>query len=511
MERYTLRKYLELLEEEGLVEYSSLRDAGGAELVHLTYASGHAVPGTLFLCKGAAFKEEYLMEAIQRGATAYVSEQRYEACGQVPHIIVNNMRKAMAVLSKKFYGAPDERLKVVGVTGTKGKTTTAYYIKAILDAYQRDQGRQPSGLISTIETYDGCRCQESRLTTPESPELFGHFRNAADSGLQYMTMEVSSQALKYQRVRKITFDVGVFLNISEDHISPAEHQDFEDYFSSKLSIFRQTGTACVNLDSDHAQQVLKAARMAGHIVTFGTKGEPDILGRDVRMQQGHLSFEVVCKEFTRRFELAMHGLFNVENALAAIAAAYSMGIPAEYMERGLAQARVRGRMEQYCSADGKVAAIVDFAHNRLSFEKLFDSVMLEYPGWRLVSIFGCPGGKAYNRRRDLGLIAGLYSQKLYLVADDPGTEAPMEISREIGRYAEIVGCPYECIEDRGQAIRKAIHEATEKTVILVLGKGSEAWQKYGRISYPCPADGEYVEQGMQEYDKRNCRKNAVAV
>ena len=511
MERYTLREYLDLLRAEGLVEESSLQNAGGTELTHLTYASGQAVPGTLFLCKGAAFKEAYLMEAIQRGAAAYVSERCYETCGQVPHIIVNNMRKAMAVLAKKFYGAPDEQLKVVGVTGTKGKTTTAYYIKAILDAYLKEEGEQPCGLISTIETYDGQRCEESRLTTPESPELFGHFRNAVDSGLKCMTMEVSSQALKYQRVRKITFDVGVFLNISEDHISPAEHQDFEDYFSSKLSIFRQTGTACVNLDSDHALRILQAARMAKRVVTFGTKGEPDILGRNVRMQQGQLSFEVVCKEFTRRFELAMHGLFNIENALAAIAAAYSMGIPAKYMEKGLAGARVKGRMEQYCSANGKIAAIVDFAHNRLSFEKLFDSVMLEYPGWRLVSIFGCPGGKAYNRRRDLGLIAGLYSQKLYLVADDPGTEDPMEISQEIGQYAEIVGCPYECIEDRGQAIQKAIHEATEKTVILVLGKGSEARQKYGKVARPYPTDGEYVEQGIREYDNRTCRKNALAV
>lgn len=505
-----LREYLELLKKEGLVTGYRLYRKDAIIIRHLGYASQEARQNTLFLCKGAAFKREYLTEAMQRGAAAYVSEKNYELEGDVPFIIVKSMRKAMAVLAKAFYEEPDEQLFLTGVTGTKGKTTTVYYIRAILDEYLKRQGTEtvPSGLMSTIEAYDGNR-EESVLTTPEAPELFRHFRNAVDAGIRHMTMEVSSQALKYQRVRNLKFDVGVFLNISEDHISPAEHADFEDYFSAKLSLFRQTRTACVNLDADHADRILAAARKAERVLTFGTKGNPDILGSNIRMENGRVTFDVTCREFRRTFSLAMHGRFNVENALAAVCVATAMGIPADCMEEGLKKTRVQGRMEEYRSADGRLTAIVDFAHNRLSFERLFDAVLQEYPGHQIITVFGCPGGKAYNRRRDLGLLAGLFSDRVFLTADDPGVESPEKIAREIGGYLEVVGCPHEYIEDRGQAIQRAIRAMEEKTVLLVLGKGNENRQKYGKISYKCPTDGEFVQIGIREYD-RKCACRAVA-
>lgn len=505
-----VKQYLELLKNEGLVLSYNLCQQEGAEIHHMTYASGDVKASTMFLCKGAGFKREYLLDAMQRGAVAYVSEKYYEVDENVPYILVKSMRKAMPVLAKAFYESPDEELGLTGVTGTKGKTTCVYYIRAILDEYLRAKGEALSGLISTIETFDGVECKESELTTPESLELFQHFRNTVDSGMKHMTMEVSSQALKYHRVRKIKFDVGVFLNISEDHISPVEHKDFEDYFSAKLSLFKQTKTACVNLDSDYAKRILAAARMSEKVITFGTKGNPDILGSNIRMENGSISFDVTCRDFKRRFRLAMHGMFNVENALAAIAAAYAMGIPAEYMAAGLAKTKVSGRMEEYATADGKLQVIVDFAHNRLSFEKLFESVLMEYPGYRVVTIFGCPGGKAFNRRRDLGLLAGLFSEKVYLAADDPGMEAPEDIAREIGEYLEVVGCPYEYIEDRGQAIQHAIREIKGKTVLLVLGKGNEARQKYGKVSYKFPTDGEFVKIGIQEYNRKQYVRTAGA-
>lgn len=499
----TIKQYLELLRKEGLVVSDCLYGCEERIIRQMTYASGDVGEDTLFLCKGAAFKKEYLEEALEKGAVAYVSEQYYETGREVPCILVSSMRKAMPVLAKVFYRQPDEQLLLTGVTGTKGKTTTVYYIRGILDAYLKAAGERASGMISTIETYDGVSCEESKLTTPESMELFRHFRNAADTGIHHMTLEVSSQALKYQRVRKLRFDVGVFLNISEDHISPAEHEDFEDYFSAKLSLFKQTKTACVNLDSDYAERILAAARMSGKVITFGTKGRPDILGKNICIKNGKISFDAVCKDFEQHFTLDMHGMFNVENALAAIAAAYAMGIPAAYMVEGLEKTRVSGRMEEFASADGKLHAIVDFAHNRLSFERLFDSVMTEYPGWRIRTVFGCPGGKALNRRRDLGLIAGLFSEKVYLTADDPGRESPADIAEEIGNYLEVVGCPYTYIEDRGQAILQAIREMPEKTVLLVLGKGNETRQKYGSISCKCPADAEFVRLGIREYDRRS--------
>jgi len=200
----------------------------------------------------------------------------------------------------------------------------------------------------------------------------------------------------------------------------------------------------------------------------------------------------------------MHGLFNIENALAAIATAYVYKIPVKYMVAGLANVKVDGRMEQYTCEEERITAIVDYAHNRLSFERLFDSVLIEYPGYKIVSVFGCPGGKAYNRRRDLGLIAGLFSKQVYLVADDPGTENARAIADEIGKYMDIVGCPYEFVDDRGEAIRRAIAEADENTVVLVLGKGNEGHQKYGDLTYPYPSDSEFVKQGIGQR-KKNVR------
>lgn len=497
----TLGRYAELLKRERQLITSCLGNKNEIEVRQLSCDSKKVEPGTLFICKGAAFKAEYLQEALKQGACGYVSEQEYDVDGEVPHIIVKSMRKVMPLLAKAFCEDADEYLKLVGVTGTKGKTTTSYYVKAILDEYLKVQQGQPSGLISSIETYDGKSVEESMLTTPEPLDLFKHLKNAKDTDIEYVTMEVSSQGLKYHRVRKLQFEVGVFLNIAEDHISPIEHENFEDYFSAKLSIFKQTKTACVNMDSEHAARILKAARLAERIVTFGTKGNPDILGYNIRTKRGHLCFSVRCKEFRGDFILAMRGRFNIENALAAIAVAYTLGIPKEYMVLGLAKAKVDGRMEQYESSDGKVTAIVDFAHNKLSFEKLFDSVMLEYPKHKVTTIFGCPGNKAYNRRKELGLLAGLYSGKLYLVPDDPGTERPEAIAAEIGEYAETVGCPYEYMEDRGAAIMQAIEAVDEKTIILVLGKGNERRQKYGKEIYKCPSDGEYVQEGLKKYER----------
>ena len=206
-------------------------------------------------------------------------------------------------------------------------------------------------------------------------------------------MEVSSQALKYGRVAGIAFDVGVFLNISEDHISPVEHKSFKDYFCSKLQLFHQVRTAVVNLDSEFSRTVLMEASSAGRILTFGTKPGADIYGHDVCVENGKVRFSVTCDRFEGEFSLAMHGIFNVENALAAIAVAYACELPFATMQKGLAGVTVDGRMEEYSSRDQKLKAIVDYAHNGLSFEKIFDSVRVEYPDYKIVSVFGCPGGK----------------------------------------------------------------------------------------------------------------------
>lgn len=502
----TVGSVRDLLGERGLlVSFQGNENAEKQEIVWMTYDSRRVKPGTLFFCKGKGFCSKYLEDAVADGCIAYVIEEGsgiQAPSSPVSCLEVRDIRKAMAVLGADFFGYVPGQPFLTGITGTKGKTTTAWYLKGMLDAWEKERGGRETGMISSVQNYDGRLREDAVMTTPEALILQEHLAHAREEGLEYMTMEVSSQALKYKRVRELRFQVGIFLNISEDHISPGEHADFEDYFSSKLSIFRQTETACVNLDSQEAERILKAARKARRTVTFGRSSEADIRYHDIRMENGRITFEVECDRFKETFSLAMRGVFNIENAAAAIAAAYVYGVPVHCMKEALENVRVPGRMETYFSRDGRICGIVDFAHNRLSFERLFDAVYQEYPQYRrIVCVFGCPGSKALNRRRDLGLIAGLFSDKVYLTTDDPASEQVQDIAAETGRYVELAGCPCEYIEDREQAICRAVEECgVEKTLILVLGKGSEKFQKIGGKAYAYPTDAELLEQAIRQRD-----------
>lgn len=474
------------------------------QILWLTCDSRAVVPGTLFICKGAAFREEYLREAAEKGSIAYISEQEYAVGKGLAAFLVSDVRRAMAAVSALFFGYVPGEPKLTGITGTKGKTTTAWYLKAMLDTWEAEQGKPETGLISTVINYDGKRRQDAVMTTPEAPVVHELLANARQTGLRYLTMEVSSQALKYKRVRELRFDVGIFLNISEDHISPQEHRDFGDYFSSKLSIFRQTGTACVNLDADHAQKILDAARKAERVVTFGRHPRADYRYSEVDKSGSRISFRVTCGRFSERFELAMRGGFNVENAVAAIAAADVYGVPVHCMRQALARTTVPGRMETFASSDGEICGIVDFAHNRLSFEKLFDAAYQEYSQYgRIITIFGCPGGKALNRRRELGVIAGLFSDYVCVTSDDPGTECQEHIAAEVRGYVEMTGCVCTCIPERAEAVRAMIAYAKAqngKSLILLLGRGSEKYQRFGEGLREYPTDARLMSEALGEYN-----------
>lgn len=503
MKFYNMQTYADILKEQGMLAGYELYGKGSKEIRVLTYNSKEVEADTAFICKGAAFKPVYLREAVEKGAVLYISEKEFELEAEVPYILVKDIRKAMAVLANLFYNKPWEDLTVIGVGGTKGKSTSAYYMKAVVDDYMEEQNKKTSAVISSIDIYDGLKTIESHITTPEAVELQRYLRNALNCGIEYAEMEVSSQALKYHRVDGMKFDAAIFLNISEDHISPIEHEDFEDYFSSKLLMFEKTKTAVVNMDADYAERILAAAKAAQQAVTFSTKDEKaDFYAYNIRKEGHETKFSVRCSEFDEEFILTMPGLFNVENALGVITAAVKLGIPREYIHSGLLRARSSGRMELYASRDKNIMAIVDYAHNKLSFEKLFSSMKEEYPDYSIISIFGCPGKKAFIRRRDLGTVAGKYSKKVYLAAEDPGYEPVEDISKEIAQYVEAQGCPYELIEDRGEAIKAAIESAEGKTLLLVTGKGGETRQKYGSEYIDCPSDVEYVEKYLAEYDLR---------
>lgn len=499
----TLGVYCALLQREGLLAVPPLRSFPMSQEVRsVSDNSQHVISNTLFVCKGAHFKPEYLVQAAQSGALAYVSETPYPDV-DLPCIQVTDIRRALPLLAVQFYHDPSQRLPVIGITGTKGKSTTTYYLKYILDAYLA-QRNSACGVISSIDTYDGVEQFESHLTTPEPIELQRHFSNAIQSGLGYMVMEVSSQALKYHRTLGTHFAASCFLNIGEDHISPVEHTDFEDYFQSKLKLFAQTQTACVNLDADHAPRILSAAhRSAAKALTFSRRDRwADVFARRVRKVGEHITLQVEAGHLSGHYQLSMPGMFNVENALAAITICLALNIPQWAVQQGLEQAQVPGRMEVFQSTDRRVVAVVDYAHNRMSFEALFRSVAEEYPKRRIVTVFGCPGKKAFDRRRDLGEVSGKHSQFVILTEEDSGEENTMDICREIAAHVEAAGCPYDIQPNRGEAIRQAVLGCKTPSVLLITGKGAETRQKRGLEYIETPSDVDYVRTFLEEYEAR---------
>lgn len=496
--------YLQLLQRKGLLK----QPISGGDLsrrVLLVSCDSRAVAkDTLFICKGAHFQVSYLQAAADRGAFAYLSEQRYPEVN-LPCVLVTDIRETMALLADYYYEHPSSKLNVVGITGTKGKSSTTYYLKYIFDEYLSASRKPESGVVSSIDTYDGVERFESHLTTPEPLDLQRHFHNAVSSGIEYLSMEVSSQALKYGRVRDVEFAATLFLNIGMDHISPIEHPDFEDYFSAKLKIFSQGAVACVNLDSEHAERVVEAARKSSpRVITFSDKdATATVYASQVRKSGNDILFRVKTPRYSREFRLTMPGLFNVQNALAALAVCEGLGIPEQYAYAGLMKARVPGRMEIYTNANEQVICIVDYAHNRLSFEKLFQSVSEEYPGRRIVTVFGCPGKKAFDRRRDLGEISGRYSDLVIITEEDAGEEPVLDICRDIAQWVEREGCDYSIEPDRGEAIRQAIMGCEAPSILLITGKGAETRQKRGTEYIDCPSDVEYTHTYLQEYDVKH--------
>ena len=496
---YRLSEYLEMLRKNGLDPVCDLSDEiSSVEIMNLTCDSREVTPQTLFICKGANFQPRYAVQALSSGAVACIGESRID--GAEPFILVNNVRHAMALTARMFFEDAPSELIMAGITGTKGKSTTSHFLNSILNRWMEETSRPETAIVSTILTYDGKEKFESHLTTPEPIDVYRHCRNAADSGISHMVLEVSSQALKYERVEGIRFSVGCFLNIGIDHISPVEHSDFEDYFSSKLRIFDVSDCVCVNSESDHFDRIMEYGTGRTRIVTFGSRPEDDIYCSCIHKEGHSTAFHVRTPDYETDFSLSMPGIFNVSNALASIAMAYVLGVPEQCVVSGLAEAHAPGRNEVFSSRDGEVIGIVNYAHNQLSYEATFTSAQFEYPGKKLVAVFGAAGGRAEMRRRDLPVTAEKYCDLILVTEDDPGIEPLQKISSEIA--ANISKCPFEIIDDRGEAIKRAILDRSlGPRVVIAMGKGDSTYMARGFDFVDYPSDTEFMNRYLKEYDE----------
>ena len=497
----TLQSLAELLREEDLLARDELIDPAQRVLVSGADCDSRvAAPGHVFVCKGAAFKPAYLSAAVEAGAVAYLCDEALaptlrEACPDTPALVATDLRRAMALVSAQSWGHPDKSISVLGITGTKGKSTVAYMLRTILDAGKTGSG---CGIMGSIDTYDGLEGFESVNTTPESPDLWRHLANTRDSGLPCMVMEVSSQALKYDRVVDLAIDVACFLNIGRDHISPLEHPSFEDYFESKLRIFDQARAAVVNLDMDHASEVMARAQRCEQVVTFSAAGaeDADIWASGIHSELGKVSFVVHTPRGEREMCVSMPGLFNVDNALAAIAMCELAGVDDALIAEGLAHVRVPGRMELIETGDPKVCALVDYAHNKLSYQRFFSSVSEEFAGRKIIALFGAPGDKAQERRRELPQEASKWADLIIYTEEDPAHERTEDICAEMAANTP-EGQAFEVICDRPTAIARAVEAAfaaPEGAVVCLLAKGDETRQHEGDRFVPCETDGAIFER-----------------
>ncbi|MBY4797439.1 UDP-N-acetylmuramoyl-L-alanyl-D-glutamate--2,6-diaminopimelate ligase [Collinsella sp. AGMB00827] len=453
---------------------------------------------TLFVCKGAAFKRDYLLSAIASGAVGYVSAHDYDV--DIPLLLVSDIRRALAVVADAAYGHPSAALKICALTGTKGKTTCAYYLNHLLCERARALNKPQPGLFSTVEYFDGIESGGSQLTTPEPFQLHERFSHARDAGLEQIIMEASSQALKYDRTYGITFAVGAFLNIGRDHISPIEHPNFEDYLTSKLRIFNQSETAVVNLDMDFADRVLAAAQTCEHLITYSlTNPKADIYVEHLSHTSAGMTGLVHTPGFTREMHFATPVAFNVSNALATIACALALGTEEQFIVHAFEDMQVPGRMKLIPSPDGSILGVVDYAHNGMSLSALLKGLKESYPDREIIAVFGATGGKGADRRRTMGEAAGQLADNVIVTEDDPGPEDSREICNTIAECVAAEGrIQAEIILDREQAIRAAVDQAKRPAVVVIAGKGDDAYMLRNGVREPYTPDSVTLKAALDE-------------
>ena len=500
-----------------------LRGTKETMIAGITADSRCVTPGMAFFClKGTAHDgADHAGEATERGASALIFEaeggeglwkergQSYEAFeaglgvrarnilasapGGVTVVCVEDARKAFALACDAWYGHPSRELVTIGVTGTKGKTTTTYLIKSILE----NAGRRV-GLIGTNEVIVGLKHYEAGNTTPDALQLQAYLRQMADAGADTVVMEVSSQAIKLKRTDGILFDYGIFTNLSPDHVAPGEHRDFQEYLECKRELFRRCRIGIVNGDDPYLERITE-----GHSCLLETYG----LGEECMLRAGNVSrimedgkpgvrFSVTGQmEFEAR--IPMPGMFSVYNALAAISLCRHFHVRESDIQRSLLAAKVKGRVELAMARDG-YAIYIDYAHNPAALASLLDTLR-EYRPRRLICVFGCGGDRPVMRRRLMGRISGEKADLTIVTDDNPRSEDPEVIREQVVWGVREAEGAFVIIPGRLEAIRYALSAARSGDMIVLAGKGHETYQEIQGVKYPL--DERTI---LRELEKETC-------
>ena len=470
-------KLLSLLER---LDYTCLQGSTDRDVTTVVYDSRKVEMDSLFICiRGAVVDgHKFIPDVLEKGAKTLVVEEPVEAPEDVTVILVKDTRYAMAFISAAYFGYPAEELKVIGITGTKGKTTTTYMVKSILE-----NAGYKVGLIGTIEAIIGDKVIPAANTTPESYVVQEYFREMADAGCDCVVMEVSSQGLMLHRTQGFVFDFGIFTNIEPDHIGPNEHRDFVHYLRCKSMLLKQCRVGIVNRDDEHFRQIIE-----GHtceLETYGFSPDADLRAEDAKLigGKGYLGISYHLRGLLDfPVEIDIPGKFSIYNSLTAIAICRHFNVSEENIIRALKVARVKGRIEMIKVSDD-FTLMIDYAHNAMALESLLGTLR-EYNPHRLVCLFGCGGNRSRLRRYEMGEVSGRLADLTIITSDNPRNEEPQAIIDDIktgitktdGRYVEII--------DRKEAIAYAIHHGEPGDIIVLAGKGHEDYQEIKGKKYP---------------------------
>ncbi len=462
------------------LEYQVISGHDTIEISHLQSDSRNVGKGDVFVCiRGAGFDGHQFIDAVaKKGAVAVIVMEDISIPANLTVIRVKDTRYALACMSAAYFDYPAEKLTTIGITGTKGKTTTTYMVRQVLE-----QVGIKTGLIGTIETIIDNEIIPAKNTTPESYIIQETFARMVEKGCQCVVMEVSSQGLMLHRVSGFVFDYGIFTNIEPDHIGPNEHKNFDDYLYWKSMLLQQCRHGIVNGDADFIERILE--RHTCTLETYGIHDNYDFKASNIRLftNPGSLcvSYQLSGK---MNFPVEIHipGIFSIYNSLCAIAICSHFTDDIKKITEALKDVKVKGRVE-IIPVSKRFTLMIDYAHNAMSLESLLTSLK-EYHPKRLVTVFGCGGNRARDRRFEMGEVSSRLSDFTIVTSDNPRFEEPMDIIEDILVGVRKSNGKYVTVPDRKDAIRYAIQNAKDGDVIVLAGKGHEDYQEIKGVKYP---------------------------